>query len=72
VLYLSVLIYIYCRHKGKVAFVGDVHYAKGIFVGVVMDDPKQGKNSGTVRGVEYFSCPNNRGLMVSAQDIKKA
>lgn len=60
------------RHAGKVAFIGDVHYAKGTYVGVVMDDPSQGKNSGVVRGVEYFSCPRNRGLMVSLQDIKKA
>lgn len=61
-----------CRHKGKVAYVGDVHYAKGTYVGVVMDDAAQGKNSGTIRGVEYFICPKNRGLMVSLQDIKKA
>ncbi len=54
------------------AYVGDVHYAKGTYVGVVMDDAAQGKNSGTIRGVEYFICPKNRGLMVSLQDIKKA
>lgn len=27
-------------------FVGEVHYAKGIFVGIVTDDPAHGKNDG--------------------------
>jgi dynactin complex subunit len=59
-----------CRHQGKVAFIGDVHYAKGTYVGVVMKDPAQGKNSGTVRGVEYFRCkPSERGLMVPLMDV---
>ena len=34
------------RETGTVAFVGEVQYAKGIFVGVVMDNPKAGKNNG--------------------------
>lgn len=28
------------------AYVGTVHYAKGIFVGVIMDDSSMGKNNG--------------------------
>lgn len=35
-----------CRHTGKAAFVGSVHYAKGTYVGVVMDDAETGKNNG--------------------------
>lgn len=34
------------RYSGKVAYVGPVHYAKGIFVGVITDDPACGKNNG--------------------------
>ena len=34
------------RYVGTVAFVGPVHYAKGIFVGVITDDPTSGKNDG--------------------------
>ena len=34
------------RHTGSVAFIGPVHYADGIFVGVVLDNPV-GKNDGT-------------------------
>ena len=31
---------------GTVLFAGPVHYAKGMFAGLVMDDPGHGKNSG--------------------------
>ena len=36
---------IFCSHVGVVAFVGNVHYAQGEFVGVIMDEPV-GKNNG--------------------------
>lgn len=35
------------RYTGRVAFVGPVHYTKGLFVGVITDDPAWGKNNGT-------------------------
>ena len=34
------------RHRGVVAYLGEVHYAKGLYAGVVMNDPMQGKNNG--------------------------
>jgi curved DNA-binding protein CbpA len=34
------------KHAGTVAYYGDVHYAKGPFVGVVLDDSGVGKNNG--------------------------
>lgn len=37
---------LFYRHLGKVAFVGPVHYAKGTYVGVVMDLAAVGKNDG--------------------------
>lgn len=51
-----------------VKFVGHVHYAKGEFVGVELRDAA-GKNSGTIKGVSYFSCAPGRGLMVRPTDV---
>eukprot|EP00428_Durinskia_dybowskii_P063618 CAMPEP_0170385046 /NCGR_PEP_ID=MMETSP0117_2-20130122/16312_1 /TAXON_ID=400756 /ORGANISM="Durinskia baltica, Strain CSIRO CS-38" /LENGTH=399 /DNA_ID=CAMNT_0010640815 /DNA_START=13 /DNA_END=1212 /DNA_ORIENTATION=- len=60
------------RYMGTVAFVGNVHYAKGTFVGVVMDHIEDGKNNGTVKGTEYFKCPgNSKGLIVPLSDAFK-
>ncbi|KAJ1427334.1 CAP Gly-rich domain-containing protein, partial [Ochromonadaceae sp. CCMP2298] len=57
---------------GLVAFVGPVHYAKGVYVGVVMDSPEAGKNKGTIKGTEYFTCPGrSMGLMVTLNEIQK-
>jgi len=53
---------------GKVAFLGQVHYAKGDWVGVVLDEPK-GKNGGTVKGKQYFSCADNHGLLVRPSEV---
>ena len=36
-----------CRHQGLLMFIGEVHYARGIFYGVVVDDLSVGKNNGT-------------------------
>ncbi|GMH88376.1 hypothetical protein TrST_g13973 [Triparma strigata] len=49
--------------RGKVKFSGSVHYAKGDWVGVVLEEPA-GKNNGTVKGVEYFSCEPQHGMFV--------
>ncbi|ETW09384.1 hypothetical protein H310_01739 [Aphanomyces invadans] len=56
--------------KGTVAFVGNVHYCKGEMVGVVFDEAV-GKNSGTIKGVEYFKCLPQHGLMVQLQDVAR-
>ncbi|GMH70787.1 hypothetical protein TL16_g05494 [Triparma laevis f. inornata] len=49
--------------RGKVKFSGSVHYAKGDWIGVVLEEPA-GKNNGTVKGVEYFSCEPQHGMFV--------
>eukprot|EP00941_MAST-03F_sp_MAST-3F-sp1_P004570 g4570.t1 len=54
-----------------VKFVGEVHYAKGQWIGVELD-AAEGKNNGTIKGVEYFSCKKNHGMMVRPYDVKKA
>lgn len=65
---------VYCpggRETGVVAFVGDVHYAKGIYLGIVMDNSRVGKNNGTIKGVKYFSCPKGSlALMAPITDVK--
>lgn len=42
----TLFLVLFYRHLGKVAFVGSVHYAKGTYVGVVMDLAAVGKNDG--------------------------
>ena len=44
-----------CRHQGLLMFIGEVHYARGIFYGVVVDDLSVGKNNGTFvcTGTDY-------------------
>lgn len=57
------------RHKGTLAFVGSVHYAKGLFAGVELDDPA-GKNNGTVKGHSYFKCKPHHGMLVRPWDVE--
>ena len=56
----------------EVKYIGDVHYSKGTFVGVIMKDRSKGKNDGSVRGQRYFTCPKGAGLMVSIKEVVKA
>ncbi len=46
---------------GRIAFIGDVHFAKGEMAGVHLDRP-EGKNNGSVGGVMYFQCEPRRGI----------
>ncbi len=55
---------------GKVAFLGEVEYSRGIFAGLVMPSG-HGKNDGMVKGVRYFTCPKGCGLMLKTRDIVK-
>jgi dynactin 1 len=54
---------------GRVAYAGPVHYAEGDYFGVVLDEPK-GKNNGTIRGMQYFSCRPKHGLMVKVSELQ--
>lgn len=56
-------------YPGRVAYAGPVHYAKGDFFGVILDEP-HGKNNGKIREMQYFSCLPKHGLMVQATDLK--
>ncbi|RWS12240.1 Kinesin-like protein KIF13A [Dinothrombium tinctorium] len=54
---------------GVVAFIGTTHFASGVWVGVALDSP-QGKNNGSVNGVQYFSCKQRYGIFVRPEKLK--
>ncbi|OWY93694.1 hypothetical protein PHMEG_00036818, partial [Phytophthora megakarya] len=56
------------KHAGVVMFTGNVHYAKGEFVGVALSSPA-GKNDGSIKGVRYFVCSPSHGLMVRPNEV---
>jgi dynactin complex subunit len=54
---------------GTVRFVGGVHYARGDYVGIELDDAS-GKNDGAVKGVAYFACAPKHGLFVRKSEVE--
>mmetsp|Transcript_35750 Transcript_35750/g.83728 ORF Transcript_35750/g.83728 Transcript_35750/m.83728 type:complete len:574 (+) Transcript_35750:162-1883(+) len=51
------------KHTCTIRFLGSTEFAEGDWVGVELDKPN-GKNDGSIKGVCYFSCPENHGLFV--------
>ena len=56
--------------SGVIGFIGQTQFARGLWVGVVLDTP-EGKNNGTVGGVQYFDCPPNHGLFTRLQKLTR-
>lgn len=56
--------------QGKVAFIGETHFADGTWLGIILDEPK-GKHNGSVDGKRYFKCPRSYGVFVRSCQIKK-
>lgn len=54
---------------GVLAFLGVTQFAKGNWAGIVLDS-LEGKNNGSVNGVQYFECEPNRGLFAKQEKIK--
>ena len=54
--------------QGKVAFVGATQFARGLWVGVVLETA-EGKNDGCVNGVAYFNCRPNHGLFSKPEKL---
>lgn len=50
------------KYKGPTAFAG------GFWAGAELDTPK-GNHNGTFRGVKYFTCKKNHGVLVRAEDV---
>ncbi|KAI7879055.1 hypothetical protein K492DRAFT_148817 [Lichtheimia hyalospora FSU 10163] len=54
---------------GMIKFVGNVNFAKGIWVGVELES-RLGTNDGQVEGVRYFRTDPQRGVFVKIDDFK--
>ncbi|XP_053670945.1 dynactin subunit 1 [Anopheles nili] len=49
--------------RGTIAYVGMTSFAVGKWIGVILDEAK-GKNNGSIKGHQYFSCDENYGMFV--------
>ncbi|KAG5835101.1 hypothetical protein ANANG_G00268550 [Anguilla anguilla] len=56
---------------GFVRFVGETQFAPGQWAGIVLDDPI-GKNDGSVAGVRYFQCEDQRGIFTRPSKLSRA
>jgi len=55
--------------EGTVKFVGGIHFKSGTWVGIELFEHGSGKNNGTIKGVTYFKCPSQTGLLVMASSV---
>ncbi len=58
------------RYRGVVRFRGETKFASGLWYGVELDKP-EGRNSGSVQGVRYFSCPEKHGVFATGSKLQK-
>ncbi|KAF2263231.1 hypothetical protein CC78DRAFT_617903 [Lojkania enalia] len=56
--------------KGIIRFMGDIHVAKGQFLGIELPDAT-GKNDGSVQGERYFECGTGHGLFVRPAGVTR-
>ncbi|ORX63029.1 hypothetical protein DM01DRAFT_1403421 [Hesseltinella vesiculosa] len=54
--------------QGTLRFVGETQFKPGIWAGIELDDDI-GKNNGAVKGIRYFTCPDQRGLFILVSKI---
>lgn len=54
---------------GTVRFVGETHFAAGIWHGIELDSPMSGCNNGSVGGIHYFFCEPSVGIFVPASKL---
>lgn len=55
---------------GILKYFGRTEFADGIWCGVELNEPI-GKNNGSVKGVQYFTCKDNHGIFVSVNKVEK-
>ncbi|CAG8556522.1 11666_t:CDS:2, partial [Funneliformis caledonium] len=53
---------------GAIQFLGETEFAKGIWVGIVLDNPV-GKNNGVVANTKYFTAGPNHGIFVRPDSL---
>lgn len=53
---------------GIVGFIGETQFARGVWAGIILDTA-DGKNNGSVAGVQYFQCDANHGLFTRPQKL---
>ena len=58
------------RLHGRIAYLGEVHFAKGDFAGVHLESAR-GKNNGSVGGILYFQCEPKHGVFARLHRITK-
>ncbi|CAM9129165.1 unnamed protein product [Discosporangium mesarthrocarpum] len=56
------------KHKGRVAYVGNVHFASGEYIGIELD-VAVGDCNGTVEGQPYFFCEDKHGVLVTPDQV---
>ncbi|KAI8075090.1 hypothetical protein BC940DRAFT_265839 [Gongronella butleri] len=54
---------------GRIKFIGKVHFAKGIWVGVELES-RLGQNDGQAEGVRYFQTDPQRGVFVKLDGLR--
>ncbi|CAO3645871.1 unnamed protein product [Cunninghamella blakesleeana] len=54
---------------GTLRFMGTTDFKPGIWCGIELDTIGTGKNNGSVRGVQYFECPEDTGLFIMATKV---
>jgi len=59
------------HREGIVKFIGETGFSRGTIYGLELCDGSLGENSGTVDGVSYFECRENRGVFIPSRDIRK-
>ncbi|KAL7872910.1 hypothetical protein AOLI_G00119810 [Acnodon oligacanthus] len=55
---------------GTLRFCGSTEFAGGLWAGVELQQP-EGKNDGSVAGVQYFTCPMKHGIFAPLSKISK-
>ena len=55
---------------GIVAYVGEVDFSGGVWVGVILDEAV-GKNDGSMNGVQYFQCEPLHGIFFPLEQSKE-